>query len=1001
MNASLLNQSKQHHAAGRLIEAEAGYRQLLTQTPYHPEALNMLGVLHAQKGDAQTGASLIAKALEVKPKFAEASFNLGRLFHDAGQLQQATLAYTRAIRTDPKHSKAWTNLAAAFDSLGKPEAAERCVTEGLRFDPNNENLYINGCRFLKQRNAFEECVDLSERGLKRVPESVRLWIHKAEACFALGKFDEAWEAYAWRFKTPENPNIAPAYPIPEWQGEDLTGKSILVWTEQGPGEVLMFVPCLAEVIAQAASCTIVTTARFTPFLARTFPDADVRDGATFQVNQSTADVQCSQIDLARWLRRSWDDFPDHPTPVLCEPTDRDSFRQKYERLSGGRPIIGIAWRSRDINTAEQKSIPLDGWRPLLSIPGITFVCLQYGDSAAEVEQASRALGISIHVDTDVDPLTDMDGHLAQVAAVDLVVSTSNTLVHTAASQGVPAWCLVPQLMGEGLRWQWFSKRADSPWYPSIKLYRQDVQGDWAEPIGKAALDLLEFAHNQNSEEDLASHAAALAVSFHKAGQIRNAGRFAEFALQTGRQTASLYRLAAGGRQITDENDTALEFLETAITAGVTDTGVRIDHAAILAAQGDIEDSDSELTALRDEEPDSAEAANNHGRILRLQGRTEEALTAFRKAVSLNPEFTSTAASVGTCLYELGRAEAAIATFEDLIKREVEVSDAASTLAMTLLNACNFGQGWPLFRHRLARQGNNVSYHLFAAPMWNGEDLAGKKVLVWSEQGIGEELLLATMIPDLAAKCAKLTVLCSERMVPVFKRSFPNVKIALRDEPLPAEGIDPSLDFQMSMSDVGQAVRPTWESFQAPQTAAVIRANPKRRKQLRTVYESAADDSPVVGLSWHSATPDLGPLKSMPAQMAAQLALQIDATLVSLQYDPASEDLTTFEKTCGDRWMVDTSIDPLSSMEESVAQVAAMDCVVTISNTTAHTAGALGIPCALLVPKFTGRHWYWFRSQTHASGWYPSVRMFEVESTRTWDEQFPDVLNFVKQNLGAK
>ncbi len=1000
MSASPLNQALKFHAAGRLADAEAGYRRVLAQTPDHPEALNMLGVLHAQKGDAQSGLSLIAKALDIKPKYAEAAFNLGRLFHDAGQMQQAILAYTRAVRTDRKHAKAWTNLAAAFEAAGKMEAADLCVAEGLKNTPKNENLYINGCRFHKLRNDFRACLDLAERGLKHLPESARLWIHKAEACFALGKFDDAWNAYKWRFKTSENPNVAPSYPIPEWQGENLAGKTILVWTEQGPGEVLMFAPCLDEVIAQADKCIVVTTDRFIPFLKRTFPGADVQDGATYNPQSSAADVQCSQIDLARWLRRSWDDFPAEPQRVQCDETRRDAFRATYKQLSGGQPVVGIAWRSRDIKTAEQKSTALDSWRPILSIPGVTFVSLQYGDAAPEVNEASQALDIPIHVDRELDPLKDMDGHLAQVAAVDLVVSTSNTLVHAAGAQGVPAWCLVPQMMGEGLRWQWFSGRNDSPWYPSVTLYRQEKQGDWSAPIGEAALDLLTYAQDHTEDIDAASHAAALAFSFHKAGQSQNAGRFAAHALRQGRQTASLYRLAAGGHQAEGDPETAVSLLTEALTHDTSEFGALIDRAAIHADGGHLDLAETDLVAARKVAPDAPEPASNLGRVLRLQGRTEEALAMYQEATAADPKLSGAKLSAGTCLYELGRTAEAIATFEGLIQRQEQVTDAASTLAMTLLNAGNFAQGWPLFRHRLARQGNNVSYHLFAAPMWNGEDITGKKVLLWSEQGIGEELLLATMIPGLAAACSKLTVLCSARMVPVFKRSFPAVKVAERDEPLPAEGIDPALDFQMSLSDAGQFLRPSFESFAHSESRGVLQAHPKKRKQLRADYLERKSDAALVGLSWHSATPDLGPLKSMPARVAAEIAKQIDATIVSLQYQPSAEDVAVIAEACGETWIVDEAIDPLTSMEDSIAQVAAMDCVVTISNTTAHTAGALGIPCVLLVPKYTGRHWYWFRTQSDDCVWYPSVRLVEIENGDDWAAKVPAAIEFVRQTLSA-
>ncbi len=995
MTQSPLQRAVELHSAGRLGEAETLYAELLARNPEHPEVLNMLGVLKAQRGETQTGAALIAKALEHKPKYAEAAFNLGRILHTEKNWQGAVLAYTRAVRLQPGHAKAWNNLAAAYEASGRREAALLTVAEGIKRDPKNELLFDNGCRFYKRDGDFEACLALAEAGLKHLPESARLWIHKAEACFALGRFDEAWTAYRWRFRTLENPNAAPTYPIPEWQGEDLTGKTILIWTEQGPGETFMFASCLPEIIDKAAKCIVVTTERLIPILARAFPDTQIENGDAFSVSADTADLQTSLIDTARWLRRSWSDFPGTPAYLACDETRRQEFRDKYTAMSNGKPIVGIAWRSRDVATAAEKSVTLDAWRAILSIPGVTFVSLQYGDTAGEIDAARQATNADIVVEDGLNPVADLDGHLAQVAAMDLVISTSNTTVHAAAAQGVPVWCLTPHTLGEGLRWQWFVGRDDSPWYPSLALYRQQTESDWSSPLARTALDLLKWVSARNPALESGSHATALAFAFHKAGQFENASLAAEYALAEGRQTISLYQIAAGGRRLAGETETALEILANADAQGISATGLRLERAACLSDQGAIDEAIAELTTAIEQAPDAAEAHNNLGRALRFRGRTEEALSAFVRAFELNPDLLGSVMSAGTCLYELGRTAECRARLEPLLSNADWVTDAASTLGMALLCAGQMEDGWSLYRHRIARPAWNVRYSNFAAPVWNGEDLAGKHVLAWTEQGIGEELIIATLLPDLIAACGKVTVLCSHRMVAVFKRSFPGIRIAEREDPLPAEAIDPAIDFQMSLSDIGQYLRPALDRF-TPRSKAVLKAHPKRRKEVRARYRTG--NEPLLGFSWHSGTQGIGPLKSMPVKQAVDFLQAWGVKTVSLQHAPSKDDLERFTGALGANWIADDAIDPLADMEDAVAQAAEMDGVVTISNTAAHIAGALNIPTALLVRKHTGRHWYWFRGQ-EVSAWYPSVRLFEVEREEDWQHQLEHAREFIASVVG--
>ena len=157
----------------------------------------------------------------MRPNFPQAFSNLGLLLQNAGEIDQAILAYSRAVRLNPSDAKACNNLAICFSDLGRIDSAIGALKKGIATGAKSEALYDNACRFLKRHNNFSACIKMADAGLRHFPEHARLWSHRADACFALGRFDEAWEAYSLRNRNPENPNTVPSYPIPYWQGEDL------------------------------------------------------------------------------------------------------------------------------------------------------------------------------------------------------------------------------------------------------------------------------------------------------------------------------------------------------------------------------------------------------------------------------------------------------------------------------------------------------------------------------------------------------------------------------------------------------------------------------------------------------------------------------------------------------------------------------------------------------------------------------------------------------------
>lgn len=974
------------HQAGRIEEARRSYKRVLDSNPHHAETWHMLGVANGQLGDASSAVQCINKAIEIEPRNPAALYNLGCVLHGAGATRDAILAFTRAVGLDATHSAAWNNLGAAFLDLNHYDSAlkalEACISTSALYEPAHDNI----CRLHKRNDNFTECLQAADRGLKHVPDSWRLWIHRAEACFALGQFEDGWAAYEWRFKSSENPNPAPNYPIQSWKGESLANKSILIWTEQGPGETFLFSSLLADIISQAEQCIIGTTARLYPIMARSFPNAEVIDADQTPINSETADYQSSLISAGRWLRKSWKDFPEAKPLIKADPALINSYATAGPESAKPQPVVGIAWRSFGVSTADEKSVALDAWQPILSIPGIKFVSLQYGDVAQELAALKAATGVDIEERRDIDPVTDLDKHLAHVAGLDLVISSSNTTVHAAAAQGVPVWCLAHHTLGEGLRWPWFVGRSDSPWYSSLKLFRQDTRGDWALPIARVAIDLVKWrAEKVNDWNDTFSakkYYLDLAMAYYDAGLMNAAVLAADSALAGGDNSVNAYRIAAKGHAQAGHQKLAIELLTEALKKNQDDINLLIDRASVHVSCDQTNAAEVDLMQALSLDPNSLEALNNLGRLKARQGFSQRALELFDQASKKAPDNFNIQVAAATRLHELGRKEEARKLFELVMQNETHAAEAGTQLAIGLLSDGELAEGWRLLRYRLSRPSTKLQYGFFPFQAWCGESVEGKNILVWTEQGIGDEILLATMMRDLSNQAKSVTLLCSSRLVPVLKRSLHGIRVAVRDEPLPKEAVDPKIDVQMSLSDVGQLLRPSFDTFPKSTAKPTLKADPKQMRKMRKQYLTSAPTSKLVGVSWHSSTLDFGQAKSIPPDLFKDLIVDIPAQFVSLQYDAQPNHIETLRAANPTRWTSDPDVDPLTDMDAAAAQVAAMDFVVTVSNTTAHTSGGLGIPTILLIPPQGGRHWYWHRGQARSS-WYPSVTIFEADKPQDW------------------
>ena len=313
------------------------------------------------------------------------------------------------------------------------------------------------------------------------------------------------------------------------------------------------------------------------------------------------------------------------------------------------------------------------------------------------------------------------------------------------------------------------------------------------------------------------------------------------------------------------------------------------------------------------------------------------------------------------------ADQVAASLVEKLKANPDDAQARNDLGAWLLSYGNF-DGWQYLIGRFGCHNCGGNYSMFPVPIWAGEDIRGKRVLYWLEQGVGDQIFHASMIEDLAKLC-DVTVYCSRRLSKMFARSFPQVKVL---HPQQLRSFD--FDYQMTYSDVGQVVRKSFDDF--PKKRGFLKADPVKVAEYRAKYEALAPGNKIVGLSWRSTNPNQGAGKSVPLEFLDEHLKIPGITFVSLQYGETADEL---KET---RIHRDDTVNQLWDMESFAAQVAAMDQVLTISNTTLHTAGALGVKTLGMLARGNCRWWYWFTGRTD-SPFYPSIELVRCHEDLDW------------------
>ena len=438
-----LSEAVKLHKQKKYDQAREIYEQILTINPENFDALRLLGTIYAQQNQLDQSLVLLQRANGINPSHAGLINNYGNVLKDLKRYEEALLIYDRAISLNPVNPDTWLNKGVTLFEMKRYEEALVAYHHAIDLNPANAEALYN-CSILQLYNR----------------------------CFC-----EGWVGYQLRW----NVNSFDSKPLitskPVWKGDHKPAR-LLIWAEQGIGDQILYGSMFNELKSLPQEKLIFLNSKLVPIFRRSFPAFSfLEDDEVYR--EDLYDEQIPIGSLGQFFRKDVADFKNASYPYLIDDPIKTQ-RIKSSSPFANQKTCGVSWRSANQKLGKDKSVSLEDLLPVLSTNDIQFINLQYGDTAEEIVSLKENHQKSIYSVPEIDIFNDIDGVLSIISACDLIITTSNSTAHLAGALGKETLLLTPYSVGKF--WYWHDIDGVSLWYPSVRVFPQTTQGDWAEPI---------------------------------------------------------------------------------------------------------------------------------------------------------------------------------------------------------------------------------------------------------------------------------------------------------------------------------------------------------------------------------------------------------------------------------------------------------------------------------------------------------------------------------------
>ena len=540
------------HRAGNLDQAAKLYRELLDGKPDDPQCLRLLAIIDNQRGNCAEALGLIESATRLAPNDAQAFNTRGNILRKLSRPEDALASYDKAVMLSPGYAKAFVNRGTLLHEFGRFEEGLESLAKAIALDPTDASAFNNHGSILKAMNRLDEAVKdydtaialkpdysdaLKNRGtalhelsrceealasydealavrpdypealnnrasvlleLGRTEEALASWdaaialkpnfanaqLNRGMAYLSVGRFEEGWAGFEWRWRANGRPQQPPGVSAPLWRGEDLNSRHILVWAEQGLGDTIQFCRYLPLLAERGAKVTFLAPTKLVRLLRALSGDATIVSGIP---KDESFDFHCPLLGLPF---RFGTKLGSIPTEIPYLSAEEERIAPWKRRLGEGGFAIGIAWQGNaERRVDRERSIPLAAFLPLITMPGVRVISLQ---KQGGIDQIAKLPG-GAHVETlgdafDSGPDAFLDS-AAVMTSLDLIISSDTSIAHLAGALGRPTWVALKRTPD----WRWLQDEVTSPWYPTMRLFRQNNCGDWTDVFARIA-DRLRAQH---------------------------------------------------------------------------------------------------------------------------------------------------------------------------------------------------------------------------------------------------------------------------------------------------------------------------------------------------------------------------------------------------------------------------------------------------------------------------------------------------------------------------
>ena len=485
--------------------SKACFQRALALKPDYATVFNSLGNSSLRQGDLELALANFSKAIEIQPDFAEAYYNRGNVQREMGRCSAAMESYREAVRLRKDYHEAYNNFGNLLKDLGNLEAASDNYRLAINARPDFAEAHFNLGNIMLQERQMAAAIERFKQAIALKPTYAEAHSNTGNACKELGRYQDAlqhynralyhkpdlaeanfnrslihllhqdfqqgWEGFEWRFKLPDAGAVYPhRFKVPRWDGSNFKGRRLLVHCEQGFGDTLQFIRYL-PMVKKLGGSVIFETRKELMGILKKVPGMDSLIQRSPDGNHGEPfDYHIPLMSLPGVFQTRLETIPSHTPYILAD----DRKLVKWRRIiSGQKPEfkIGIVWAGRPGHTNDHnRSCGMDVFLPLSQIPGVQLFSLQKGEGVARLKEVSNG-GAIVNLG---ERLVDFEDTAGAIANLDLIVSVDTAVAHLAGAMGNPVWLLLPFVPD----WRWLLNRTDTPWYPTMRLFRQPEAGDW-------------------------------------------------------------------------------------------------------------------------------------------------------------------------------------------------------------------------------------------------------------------------------------------------------------------------------------------------------------------------------------------------------------------------------------------------------------------------------------------------------------------------------------------